>query len=117
MSPRPPRSTLTDPLVPYTTLFRSAGAGRLGLRLLADAREQCLGLFHLAAVGLAQQDQRAAVLAIDGSQHLAHQRPEIRAPPVQAVGQAVVHVYPHQRSEEHTSELQSLMRNSSTVFC
>src|SRR3546814_2589902 len=65
---RPPRSTRTDTLFPYTTLFRSngaAGRGRLRHPLATTARQ----------------------------------------------------AWAHMRSEEHTSELQSLMRISYAVFC
>src|SRR3546814_10465680 len=86
---RPPRSTRTDTLFPYTTLFRSrAGGGGLG---------------HEGS-GLAREDGR--LIAED------------------ALGEAGVGVgdprrdhVADQRSEEHTSELQSLMRISYAVFC
>src|SRR3546814_1846864 len=75
---RPPRSTRTDTLFPYTTLFRSAakddGPARLGLRDVPRHR-------FLATVSRRQ------------------------------------HFHPAIRSEEHTSELQSLMRISYAVFC
>src|SRR3546814_4987895 len=76
---RPPRSTLTDTLFPYTTLFRS----RQGWRRDGEdaARRRC-------RTARGQQRHRA----YPGSAH-----------PV--------------RSEEHTSELQSLMRISYAVFC
>src|SRR3546814_2896775 len=77
---RPPRSTRTDTLFPYTTLFRSRGHGR-GVRVPALSVDE-----HPAWV--------------DGS--IGH---AARAPPR------------HRRSEEHTSELQSLMRISYAVFC
>src|SRR3546814_4370307 len=64
---RPPRSTLTDTLFPYTTLFRSLDAGALCLVV------ELAGAVHVSVVG--------------------------------------------HRSEEHTSELQSLMRISYAVFC
>src|SRR3546814_4187382 len=74
MIPRPPRSTRTDTLFPYTTLFRSAGG--------------------LAAGGATlSQDAATSVFTrrtISGRRG---------------------------RSEEHTSELQSLMRTSYAVFC
>src|SRR3546814_7363119 len=73
---RPPRSTRTDTLFPYTTLFRS----RLGQRI-----------------------EERDVLALE----IAH-----RIGAVRPVGRAV-----RTRSEEHTSELQSLMRISYAVFC
>src|SRR3546814_3244831 len=98
---RPPRSTRTDTLFPYTTLFRSVGA--MGRRvLLARLRRPVAG--HPAA---------AAVLP---GHLLARQRGRgIRQPPV-------LLVRGHRRrergrSEEHTSELQSLMRISYAVFC
>src|SRR3546814_6510984 len=79
---RPPRSTRTDTLFPYTTLFRSARAAR-------DARQEWAkvqGRFHDIAF-LSGADETVALL-----------------------GRAI-------RSEEHTSELQSLMRISYAVFC
>src|SRR3546814_2663258 len=91
---RPPRSTRTDTLFPYTTLFRSgcgdnraapaAGRDRRVARLHQPPpdRTQCLG--HCAGA--------AHVRLV----HAGHGRP---------------------RSEEHTSELQSLMRISYAVFC
>src|SRR3546814_6347684 len=66
---RPPRSTRTDTLFPYTTLFRSV--------------------------------PRVSPL----SGHDSHALSKVQGP------------YHHARSEEHTSELQSLMRSSYAVFC
>src|SRR3546814_7608818 len=90
---RPPRSTRTDTLFPYTTLFRSGGRGR-----------QCTTTSH-----------------------------GIRSPPMTdlsklTMDELVAHLIEHSpseaprdlvetRSEEHTSELQSLMRISYAVFC
>src|SRR3546814_3775659 len=78
---RPPRSTRTDTLFPYTTLFRSAEARRRaeddGIR-----PDRIIGRWRFI-VG-------------------------IHAPGI---------FQPAGRSEEHTSELQSLMRNSYAVFC
>src|SRR3546814_5751161 len=88
---RPPRSTRTDTLFPYTTLFRSQRHRRL-----ARAREQ-----------RAEHEDRRA--------HLAHDvigrdgRGQCRC----ARGHHAAEI----RSEEHTSELQSLMRISYAVFC
>src|SRR3546814_6882246 len=79
---RPPRSTRTDTLFPYTTLFRSRGGQRVEKR------------FPTFLIG---EDQRPVV------------RPFVQQPFKR--GQ------PGQRSEEHTSELQSLMRISYAVFC
>src|SRR3546814_2554766 len=77
---RPPRSTRTDTLFPYTTLFRS-------LRLR----------------GGAFRPRRAA----SGRARPGAWRWRLRARPALPLG----------RSEEHTSELQSLMRISYAVFC
>src|SRR3546814_1576168 len=76
---RPPRSTRTDTLFPYTTLFRSFDFGSLALRRR----------FRKSAC-LAGEDLEARV-------------PRFAACRI--------------RSEEHTSELQSLMRISYAVFC
>src|SRR3546814_3747631 len=89
---RPPRSTRTDTLFPYTTLFRSP-----------DAR-QLLGrdLGRDGAVVAAVEGPGAAVVDIEISE-----------------GDPSVSRYVAScgRSEEHTSELQSLMRISYAVFC
>src|SRR3546814_7831305 len=100
---RPPRSTRTDTLFPYTTLFRSGGVRlyrgllvRDGLPIVRD-REA-----HSRPVGLDRGPAR-----LDRGGHRRHgadpclPSPEPRDP----------------RSEEHTSELQSLMRISYAVFC
>src|SRR3546814_4402689 len=79
---RPPRSTRTDTLFPYTTLFRSAAAVRK--RTMAQSPHT-----HPQAIG-------QPYARIDG--------------PDKVSGAAC-------RSEEHTSELQSLMRISYAVFC
>src|SRR3546814_10081965 len=74
---RPPRSTRTDTLFPYTTLFRSPQVARFHARPGRDARR------HLAVRLYPCREERR--------------------------------LWP--RSEEHTSELQSLMRISYAVFC
>src|SRR3546814_6633290 len=96
---RPPRSTRTDTLFPYTTLFRSARVHHglrlepdLGARLDRGAQHIPGRKLHHAAIG--DQTARLRPLA----------RP--RRPEQDDI-----------RSEEHTSELQSLMRNSYAVFC
>src|SRR3546814_2200052 len=75
---RPPRSTRTDTLFPYTTLFRSDRRHRLpgGLRAPPRNEEQLMGTVFVDFPSLVTN-----------------------------------------RSEEHTSELQSLMRTSYAVFC
>src|SRR3546814_3126812 len=87
---RPPRSTRTDTLFPYTTLFRSA-VHDLGGGLEPDPHT------GEAAHGDAEQAEIQGVLHAGRVEHR-HRRVE-------------------ERSEEHTSELQSLMRISYAVFC
>src|SRR3546814_9518546 len=89
---RPPRSTLTDTLFPYTTLFRSSALGlapavayRHKFRPAALRRIECLRKLCLEATKL-----------LGLSRSLSRRM---------------------RRSEEHTSELQSLMRISYAVFC
>src|SRR3546814_8822273 len=99
---RPPRSTRTDTLVPYTTLFRSA----LDVEVADFAEvEQLLvvvrPLLHVAEVQVVGQ-------VVDEGQA------ETLRVLVGALDRQVVLVH---RSEEHTSELQSLMRISYAVLC
>src|SRR3546814_3332743 len=84
---RPPRSTRTDTLFPYTTLFRSE---TLGLGQGAQTLEHRI---------------RCEVLLCRSQHRLTVPR------------KCVAVQEPRDRSEEHTSELQSLMRISYAVFC
>src|SRR3546814_10202356 len=90
---RPPRSTRTDTLFPYTTLFRSVFRDD---RQFQAAHLTC-NFFELAV---------AAAISIFG--------PNSGAALATVVG---VLIEVPVRSEEHTSELQSLMRISYAVFC
>src|SRR3546814_3540677 len=100
---RPPRSTRTDTLLPYTTLFRSRRQADRD-RLHADRRVHLRG----PARGVHQRaDRRAARLALL----------QVRFEPARRAGQARSRDRTGERSEEHTSELQSLMRISYAVFC
>src|SRR3546814_9282771 len=90
---RPPRSTRTDTLCPYTTLFRSDPVRRGR----GDDRRRCRVRDHAHV--------RRRILRDEGAVY-----PQRRAGEgIAAVGRG--------RSEEHTSELQSLMRISYAVFC
>src|SRR3546814_3750659 len=87
---RPPRSTRTDTLFPYTTLFRST-PGRQGR------------YFPAQGTGASMPD-KIAIKPVTWT----------RATQFAIITMAVIAVA---RSEEHTSELQSLMRISYAVFC
>src|SRR3546814_4560053 len=96
---RPPRSTRTDTLFPYTTLFRSVA--KEGSFDSKGIRDRPLG-FHLL--------QQVGIPAI-------HLESWILIPILAIEGSAEIHQLFLRRSEEHTSELQSLMRISYAVFC
>src|SRR3546814_3720159 len=105
MIPRPPRSTRTDTLVPCTTLFRSDPA------VQAQARGLVLDAQRVLRELLAQRLAKALTgeqlpVALVAARRLA----------VVRNAQLDVGARQRQRSEEHTSELQSLMRNSYAVF-
>src|SRR3546814_2752169 len=85
---RPPRSTLTDTLFPYTTLFRSIPESEWRTRA---------GLLHRRRGRGHRLGPVAHSLAV-------RHRPQFK-------------LHLQGRSEEHTSELQSLMRISYAVFC
>src|SRR3546814_6512615 len=95
---RPPRSTRTDTLVPYTTLFRSDA---VPAGLLADRQQEygegLAGAARDRIHGEAQDEHAECGETVRGQLGRTH-------------GDAI-------RSEEHTSELQSLMRISYAVFC
>src|SRR3546814_7189929 len=97
-----PRSTRTDTLFPYTSLVR--------------ARDVHAAVRDRAHLGLERPCDRAA----RGRQDHPSQRQLCRAGGscLRGVGQArLITVYGDWRSEEHTSELQSIMRISYAVFC
>src|SRR3546814_4857900 len=92
---RPPRSTRTDTLFPYTTLFRSVvDVRRLGRRQMArnDRRRR--------------RRRRGGIVELKGPRRRCGN-----------LGRAAALATARGRSEEHTSELQSLMRISYAVFC
>src|SRR3546814_1596231 len=107
---RPPRSTRTDTLFPYTTLFRSGADARANiLHRVVDRHARrddparrvdvhidvLLRIFRLEEQQLGDDQRRHLVLDLAGDEDDPFA----------------------QRSEEHTSELQSLMRISYAVFC
>src|SRR3546814_7032418 len=98
---RPPRSTRTDTLFPYTTLFRS----------LKDAEEIEKPDDEHDRRFLHDRDTDIYDPRQGQVRRLRHDHQPGDAPPRQPQRQAGF------RSEEHTSELQSLMRTSYAVFC
>src|SRR3546814_2655129 len=97
---RPPRSTRTDTLFPYTTLFRSLHDRVVALAVLVLVQ-------HLLQIQIVLAGQ-ARVLRIN--------RVTVETMASEAGGGLLLAVL-GVRSEEHTSELQSLMRLSYAVFC
>src|SRR3546814_2551865 len=100
---RPPRSTRTDTLFPYTTLFRSKH--RPLVARLQRFRRLHLWFLPRADAGLDEFRRTSARLSRAG-----------RACAVPLSGTRLRPGF-RSRSEEHTSELQSLMRISYAVFC
>src|SRR3546814_3663106 len=110
---RPPRSSRTDTLFPYTPLFRSLNTGTpIRVGYVRDGKPA-------SAEVTPQIDQTVYVLQGDGSLMRAEGNVRMLR---DDDGQLQVtadsfDVAPAPRSEEHTSELQSLMRISYAVFC
>src|SRR3546814_8740186 len=98
MTRRPPRSTRTDTRCPYTTLFRSRG--RIGEIGRDAARRAVTDQADVIARGQRSGDRGADPAASSARRGFRSARAVRR-----------------RRSEEHTSELQSLMRISYAVFC
>src|SRR3546814_1674122 len=133
---RPPRSTRTDTLFPYTTLFRSGLAlGRFEQRgALADAlferlvgpAQAALDAAEFGDVGVRGHEAAAGhrvAADLDDAAVGHHPLGQVRTAgaherqaPLQRAFQ-VAAGRPPGRSEEHTSELQSLMRSSYDVYC
>src|SRR3546814_4441259 len=114
MLPRPPISTRTDTLFPYTTLFRSFA----GALQQFDHAERCARPQHRQALG-----EAADVVRVEAIDVLVGANAFGDADRIDVAGQRQLHedavdvVVGIERSEEHTSELQSLMRISYAVFC
>src|SRR3546814_3148012 len=89
---RPPRSTRTDTLFPYTTLFRSL---------------RCFGMVRGQRSPIPKRES-GYVMTPHDHKHTHHGQPDDLRNGSAPLGD---------RSEEHTSELQSLMRISYAVFC
>src|SRR3546814_3578481 len=94
---RPPIAKRTDTLCPYTTLYKSVAVLEVGAGATVGGKARGPG----------------------GHQHVAIRNPHGVAGDVQRAAAAVAEqrIVGRRRSEEHTSELQSLMRISYAVFC
>src|SRR3546814_4778026 len=106
---RPPRSTRTDTLLPYTTLFRSAEVAQ------QHGASTCRR-FHQPRERVETLTLRLLPMLLDFSQPHARTGEIVRAPEHDGHRRVTV-AAGAARSEEHTSELQSLMRISYAVFC
>src|SRR3546814_16605447 len=121
MRRRQPRLTRSDTLFPYTTLFRSFGHPDVSTRAWADhrgprprgraGRAGAVAFFRLADRGARRvsrglRDGEAASPARRERSRAISEKTCLADLPSRSL-----------RSEEHTSELQSLMRNSYAVFC
>src|SRR3546814_5423632 len=94
---RPPRSTRTDTLFPYTTLFRSSGVASCAEACSDRVASKPAARLAPAAVAVRRESGSPVVFDIFTASLFCKMKVE--------------------RSEEHTSELQSLMRISYAVFC
>src|SRR3546814_8699769 len=101
MMRRPPGSTRTDTLFPYTTLFR---ADQVAATNAIEKRRQNMAV-DVASKAIGQGD-----IDVKEADRLGQSADEL-----DAAAKAAVSV--NERSEEHTSELQSLMRISYAVLC
>src|SRR3546814_5612958 len=108
---RPPRSTRTDTLFPYTTLFRADNAAEMFVTIFAGILDLATGAveysdggheahFIVRAGGAVDRLDKHQGMALGVFDDVAYQTGHFRL-----------------RSEEHTSELQSLMRIAYAVFC
>src|SRR3546814_5007149 len=122
---RPPRSTRTDTLFPYTTLFRS---GRRAERrqhrfAIIDAGLHRIDEIDIDHIALMRPERGAAASRDAGKNECGTRQnggTETHADLPGAVepgADCIARRSPQYRSEEHTSELQSLMRISYAVFC
>src|SRR3546814_4169713 len=114
---RPPRSTRTYTLFPYTTLFRSTVGG-------PEAVRRCIAKHDLGSIRFGPGERLlqsgTAGLKWQQTYSAGYAFQKARAQLPDATRKAAMDAYladPPDRSEEHTSELQSLMRISYAVFC
>src|SRR3546814_3571500 len=104
MIPLPPRSTRTDTLFPYTTLFRSSWPVKPEKLIYGGVRFWILPVTQKTYPGV----------ALKLSEGMTRHEAQVR---IMRLLSAISWAESTGRSEEHTSELQSLMRISYAVFC
>src|SRR3546814_2975597 len=107
---RPPTSTRTDTCFPYTTLFRSTRCSKM-------VRAATVCQKHPSIPGMANEEVRLAILVQDANFVMGKVSAQtVMADFIDHFGRLLAYKL-IERSEEHTSELQSLMRISYAVFC
>src|SRR3546814_19186933 len=111
MRPRPPRSKRTDTLFPYTTLFRSIFSGA-GIGIAATLHPSFMKAHN--APHIWEGDKMRGIFQLSGGASMGASAAAIVAMAMASPAMAQERSF---RSEEHTSELQSLMRISYAVFC
>src|SRR3546814_10189009 len=118
MNPRPPRSIRPDTLLPYTTLFRSPRRHQLcgprdhGFAVYGREGFRCRAFLLWGRLSYGPNSRWALIRPVRRSPNVGD-RIAIMGP-LYGVNRSGFYCY---RSEEHTSELQSLMRTSYAVFC
>src|SRR3546814_7422701 len=126
---RPPRSTRTDTLFPFTTLFRSAFVNAMPVFIASDpAWARCFAEAGVPVIGDDIKAQLGATIVHRALTDLFRRRGVTLDRTYQLntggntdflnmLNRTRLTSKKISRSEEHTSELQSLMRNSYAVFC
>src|SRR3546814_8310254 len=123
MIPQPPRSTRTDTLFPYTTLFRSLARGKLRFDLTENLKITLAGSHS-------DREESVAIYGspLNGNTVARLLDPNVLIPTRKRDVAFNANIRPQrvkaydisgkiERSEEHTPELQSLMRHSNPAFC
>src|SRR3546814_6889024 len=116
----PPRSTRTHTLFPYTTLFRSPNSTRQRLTYICKFYEYALEEGWVKRLPFAYEERivRSQETFLE---HVGSSGGKTMANDVMPLSYKALpkflSIHEIKRSEEHTSELQSLMRNSYAVFC